>query len=162
MIDSDHAQDLATGAMAGFLATIPMTIAMELLHRRLPWTQRYPLPPREITDDLTDKAGVEEHLDEKEEQGLTLTAHFGYGTATGALFGAVANQLPPPRVVSGIVYGLTVWSVSYLALLPALGILRPATQHPAERNLLMIAAHVVWGASVGAIVDVLAKRGAHT
>ena len=58
MIDSDHAQDLATGAMAGFLATIPMTIAMELLHRRLPWTQRYPLPPREITDDLTDKKPV--------------------------------------------------------------------------------------------------------
>jgi hypothetical protein len=30
---------------------------------------------------------------------------------------------------------------------PALGILKPASEHPARRNAVMITAHVVWGAA---------------
>ena len=37
------------GAIAGFVATAAMTAAMARLHRRLPEADRYPLPPREIT-----------------------------------------------------------------------------------------------------------------
>jgi uncharacterized membrane protein YagU involved in acid resistance len=59
-----------------------------------------------------------------------------------------------PNVVNGVAYGLGVWTASYLGLLPALGLLAPATEHPARRNALMIAAHVVWGASLG----ITAKR----
>ena len=40
---------LVTGAVAGLGATIPMTLAMEVMHRSLPQHERYPLPPREIT-----------------------------------------------------------------------------------------------------------------
>jgi hypothetical protein len=36
-----------------------------------------------------------------------------------------------------------------------LGILRPATEHPARRNALMIGAHVVWGVALGLIVEQL-------
>jgi putative membrane protein len=42
--------------------------------------------------------------------------------------------------------------VSYLGLLPALGILRPATEHPERRNALMIVAHLIWGSITGLIV----------
>ena len=28
-----------------------------------------------------------------------------------------------------------------------MGILKPATRHPGRRNMLMIAAHIVWGAA---------------
>jgi hypothetical protein len=67
----------------------------------------------------------------------------------GALYGAVT-----PRNFSGpatgAAFGLGVWTASYLGLLPALGILKPATEHPARRNLLMIGAHVVWGSALGA------------
>lgn len=151
-------RDLASGALAGFVATVPMTVAMWVMHRQLPWAERYPLPPRRITGKLAAKAGVRQHLDEPEERGLTLAAHFGYGTATGAIYGAIADEVPAPRIVSGVLYGLGVWAVSYLGVLPALGILRPATEHPAKRNALMIAAHVVWGASLGAALDAAAAR----
>ena len=42
-------------------------------------------------------------------------------------------------------YGLGVWAMSYLGWIPAARILTPAHRHPLRRNLLMIAAHIVWG-----------------
>ncbi len=39
--------------------------------------------------------------------------------------------------------------------MPALRILRPATEHPARRTALMIGAHIIWGSVVGLIVEVL-------
>jgi putative membrane protein len=46
-----------------------------------------------------------------------------------------------------------VWAGSYLGLLPVLGILSPATRHPTGRNALMIAAHIIWGATLGILTD---------
>jgi uncharacterized membrane protein YagU involved in acid resistance len=109
---------------------------------------------------LAQETGIREHLDDEGEEGATLAAHFGYGTATGALFAPLSRQLPVPRVISGIAYGVGVWAVSYLGLLPALNILRPATKHPAERNALMIVAHVIWGATLGLTLDALRDKDA--
>ena len=141
---------LISGAMAGFVATIPMTLAMKAMHEMLPEEEKYPLPPRLIVENAEETAGVEEKLDEKDKHHLTLASHFAYGSAAGALYNATMNTLDlQPNAANGIAYGLGVWSASYLGLLPALGLLAPATEHPARRNALMIAAHVVWGASLG-------------
>ncbi|MCA1606571.1 MAG: DUF1440 domain-containing protein [Acidobacteria bacterium] len=145
--------DLGAGAVAGFVATIPMTTAMRLLHRRLPWWERYPLPPRRISARLASKTGLRKHLDEDEEKGVTLAAHFGYGTAMGAVYSPVARRVGAPWFVSGPAFGLAVWAGSYLGLLPALGILESATKRPPERNALIIVAHLVWGASLGLAFD---------
>jgi hypothetical protein len=144
--------ELALGAAAGCLATVPMTWAMEVLHRRLPREERYPLPPRQITMRLVEEAGGEDQPDEPERRDLTLLAHFGMGTAAGALYGLVAHRQPLPGPVAGAGFGLAVWAGNYLGLLPALGILCPATEHPPRRTALMIAAHLVWGAVTGAIL----------
>jgi uncharacterized membrane protein YagU involved in acid resistance len=89
---------------------------------------------------------------------MRLLAHFGYGAATGALYAPLARALRPPAVPGGVAFGLAVWGASYLGLLPALGILRPATEHPPRRTALMIAAHVVWGAVLGLLVAQLRRR----
>jgi len=141
---------LVAGAVAGFVATIPMTLAMKAMHEMLPEEEKYPLPPRLIVENAEQAAGVEEKLDEKDEHRLTLASHFAYGTATGAIYGAAMNAMDAePNAMNGVAYGLGVWTASYLGLLPAVGLLAPATEHPARRNALMIAAHVVWGASLG-------------
>ena len=82
-----------------------------------------------------------------------MAGHFAYGTAAGALYATFARKLRFSPVLRGIGYGLVVWTISYLNLLPALRILRPATEHPAGRNALMIAAHVVWGAALGVLTE---------
>jgi hypothetical protein len=78
------------GAFAGLAATVPMTAAMESMHRLLPEQERYPLPPREITMAVAEDAGVRQHLNEPERTSLTLAAHFGYGGLTGAVYAPLA------------------------------------------------------------------------
>jgi putative membrane protein len=144
---------LAIGALAGLAATVPMTLFMQRMHQELPARERYPLPPSEIVEHLAELAGVDDQLDRSEHLVLTLLAHFGYGAATGALYAPLANALRPPALLGGIAFGLGVWGTSYLGLLPALGVLRPATDHPARRNALMIGAHMIWGVALGLIVE---------
>ena len=142
------------GALAGLAATGPMTLAMKLMHEQLPREERYPLPPRQVTEGLAEKAGLGEHLDEEGREAATWASHFAYGATCGALYGAVSGGRPDSHpVLAGVGFGLAVWAGSYLGWLPAARVLSPATEHPARRNALMIAAHVVWGASVGAAVE---------
>jgi hypothetical protein len=141
------------GALAGLAATGPMTLAMKLMHEQLPREERYPLPPRQVTEGLAEKAGVNERLEEGEREAATWFSHFAYGAACGALYGAVSGEeIDGHPLLAGVGFGLAVWAVSYLGWLPAAGVLSPATEHPARRNALMIAAHVVWGATTGAAV----------
>src|SRR5688572_22570812 len=132
------------GALAGLAATAPMTLAMKLMHEQLPREERYPLPPRQVTEGVAEKAGVNEKLDEGEREAATWASHFAYGAACGALYGALSGEGCDRRpLLSGVGFGVAVWAGSYLGWLPAAGILSPATEHPARRNALMIAAHVV-------------------
>ena len=60
-----------------------------------------------------------------------------------------------PRVpgwLVGVVYGLGVWAVSYKGWIPALGILPPPERDQPGRPVIMVAAHVVYGLVLGALV----------
>lgn len=131
---------LLIGAIAGVAGTLAMTAAMRKMHEMLPPKERYPLTPREIVDSAAAGAGVP--VAGEGAKDVTTAAHFAYGAATGALLGAANIMLGP---VAGGTAGITVWLGSYMGWLPAAGILKPATDHPPRRNLLMLAAHVVWG-----------------
>jgi uncharacterized membrane protein YagU involved in acid resistance len=135
-----------------------MTAAMILWHRRLPASERYPLPPREITMKLARKTGVAEKMSTETRSAATMLAHFAYGGATGAIYGAVSDEIPAPGLYKGVAFGLVVWTASYLGLLPGTGVLKIATEHPARRNLLMIGAHVVFGAVTGALTELLKEE----
>lgn len=112
-----------------------MTSAMRRLHEGLPKDERYPLTPREIVDSAVE-------VDEESARTLTSLSHFAYGAACGALL-AVANPRPAAR--EGAAAGAAIWLGSYMGWIPAVRLLKPATRHPARRNLLMIAVHLVWG-----------------
>ena len=103
----------------------------------------------ERTLGIRSKVTAEQHF------ALTMVGHFGYGMATGALYGLVAPRVTRKCIAAGAGYGLLVWGGSYLGLLPALGILSPATHHPLRRNILMIIAHLVWGLTLGCVIAML-------
>src|SRR5690606_35446159 len=113
-------------------------------HEHLPVDEQYPLPPREIVDRTID---VEQ---EGAARTATMLSHFGFGAVAGLLY-----ALPLVNRVGGPSYGLGVWAASYLGWLPAFRILAPATDHPAQRNLLMLAAHVVCGLALAKCVEQL-------
>ncbi len=143
MTDTDQTPSSLTsrlliGAIAGAAATVAMTAAMNRLHKRLPDDEQYPLPPREITERALPKLADNDAI-----QDSATAAHHLYGAATGALIAAAAPGMGPVR---GALAGVGVWAASYFGWVPATGMLEPAHRHPARRNALMIAAHLVWGA----------------
>jgi uncharacterized membrane protein YagU involved in acid resistance len=148
---------LLIGAISGIVATGPMTVAMILMHRRLPARERYPLPPREIAMKLAGEAHLREHMSEEVRSATTMLSHFGYGAACGALY---TGTVEPRRqtVLRGVLFGIAVWMGSYLGWLPATGILSSATEHPERRNALMIGAHVVWGIVLSGMAALLASE----
>lgn len=146
------------GAISGAVATAPMTLFMSYLHRRLPKREQYPLPPRNITMKMADKVGVKNSLGESEKFTFTMINHFSYGAAIGSLYFPIAKLQKFPKVVSGMIYGLGVWSVSYMGWMPAIGLYPQVNKIPFKRNLLMIGAHLVWGAALGMMADSLSHR----
>ena len=141
---------LLIGAIAGIAGTAAMTSAMSRLHRRLPEKDQYPLTPREIVDSTAEQAGLEPS--DEAAKDITTAAHFAYGAATGALIAAAHPRIRP---IAGAAAGVGVWAVSYLGWIPGFKILKPAVDHPAPRNALMIGVHVVWGAATAAYIQEL-------
>jgi uncharacterized membrane protein YagU involved in acid resistance len=135
-----------------------MSVSMVIGWMLLPEREKYPLPPRLITGKITKQLGIKNRLSEDELVVLTVLSHFGYGALFGSIYANFAQKLAMPPAVKGAFAGLGLWVGSYLGWLPALGILRPATQHPWRRNLIMIAAHLIWGATLGELTQKLTSR----
>lgn len=152
-----EARDAFVGAMAGIAATVAMTLAMDAMFRRLPPPERYPLPPRELTERAAEITGLDRRFDDSDLQLATFASHFALGTVAGALYGLLLPVRRMPALPAGIGYALTVWATSYLGWVPGSGLLRSAETHPPSRNALMIAAHVVWGAVLGVATRGLAR-----
>jgi uncharacterized membrane protein YagU involved in acid resistance len=138
---------MVIGAIAGFVGTMAMTSAMRRLHERLPEKERYPLTPREIIDSGSEQLDVP--LTNEAAKDITAAAHFAYGAACGALLAALN---PDPKKSTGAAAGVAIWLASYMGWIPAVGNLKPATQHPPRRNLLMIGVHLVWGAATASAI----------
>src|SRR5690349_12716181 len=128
------------GALAGLLATVPMTLVMKGLQQLSKHPQRA-APPREITRNSAHDVGIPLKADSSAETLLMVMSHFGYGAAAGSTYTQCLVGPIKPGVASGTAYGLGVWAISYLGLMPALRLQPPAKDQPAQRNSVMIAAH---------------------
>jgi hypothetical protein len=134
-----------------------MTMLMDALHRRLPWNQRYPLPPSLITSRLEKKLFNGDRPSADNHEAIAAAAHFGYGAAAGALYACTAARSPAPDPLKGTASGLLLWFASYFGLLPALGLMRPANAQPEKRRFLMIAAHILWGIVAARMLSALER-----
>ena len=135
-----------------------MTVFMLLTQRFLPRGQRYDLPPEIITKDLAQRARVRQHMNKRQILIATLFSHFAYGAAMGLLYRPLEKRGPWPPVAKGISFGLLVWAGSYLVLLPLLGMAESGQKEPGKRNLMMIAAHIIWGSSMAIVADELVRQ----
>ena len=148
-------QRTTAGGLAGLVATVPMTLVMAAVERGLMPTLQ-PLAPKQIVRN-TAKRVKGSHISRRKRNLLGWIAHFAFGTTTGAIYPLVSSAAPAPAAVKGGMYGLAVWAASYLGWLPAAGILPPATQHSRRRNVSLIAAHLVWGMTLGILVNRFAR-----
>lgn len=148
---------LLKGTIAGLVGTVPMTAFMLLTQRFLPKGQRYALPPEIITKELAHRAHVRQHMNKGQILMVTTVSHFGYGATMGTLYSLLAKKVPLPAVVKGPLFGLLIWAASYLGFLPLIGMSESGQKEPVRRNLMMIAAHVVWGSVMGVVAEVFTR-----
>lgn len=109
------------------------------------------MPPEKITARALDSLGIRRS---REQQDLLASLfHIGFGAAAGALFCPAqrALRLPLSPLLQGIAFGTGVWAVSYAVWVPALGIMAPPTRDRRARPQMMLAAHWVYGALLGAL-----------
>ena len=147
------------GSVAGFLAAAPMTVAMGALHKILPAEHQEPLPPEQIVENAAQAAGVDLGPNKETREAVTIAAHFGYGATVGAFYAPLAGSTGLPRAAEGMLFGLAVWGGSYLGMIPGAGLYKSPKDEAPERHAVMIAAHLIWGASLGVLVGVLAGGG---
>lgn len=103
-------------------------------------------PPKEITHRAGEETGA--HPRKEGEGAFTLSwlgAHVGFGVICGVVFTILRRLIPGRTLFPGIVFGLGVWGVSYLGVLPALGLYPDPAEDSDSRTAVMIAAHIAFG-----------------
>lgn len=140
----DRAVRVLRGCGAGAVATAAMSAWMAGWERLgvLPGQ-----PPRMLVDEVLPVD------DDASADAAAAVSHLTIGVAAGGLFGLLGAPRRGGALV-GAGFGLALWVVGYEGWMPALRVLPPAHRDDRRRVGVMIGAHVVYGAVLGA----LAKR----
>lgn len=105
-------------------------------------------------DDATVKAakaiseGVFGHeLQESEKKPAGAVVHYAFGTASGALYGALAEVAPQVTTAVGIPFGAAFWLLADEVSVPLLGLSKGPTEYPVSTHAYALASHLVYGAT---------------
>jgi len=73
--------------------------------------------------------------------------HYSFGTAMGAVYGAMSEIRPASSAGMGLPFGTALWLAADEAALPALGLSGPPRSFPVRTHVYGFASHLVYGAS---------------
>lgn len=85
---------------------------------------------------------------------LTNVAHWGYGTAWGAVYGLLQGTLRANPLAHGLAFGSGVWAMSYVQLVP-MGLYKPPWEYPAKSLAKDLSYHLVYGLGVAGAYQLL-------
>lgn len=146
----------ARGAVAGGVATVPMSAWMAgvkaVAGRRAHGEQ----PPRRITRTAAEAADLPAEEHPRATDAATLVLHLGTGAGLGTVLALLDRR---PAAWRGALFGVAVYSVAYGGVVPALRIMPPPTDDRPARQWSIATAHVVFGATAGAVLGRLTPRG---
>ncbi len=85
--------------------------------------------------------------------------HFSYGSFWGALYGLIQSSLHLPPALHGLLYGLIVWLIGPVILVPAMGIMPPPQRQPLRQVLMMVSFHLAYGLGLGLTFHAFTRPG---
>lgn len=136
------------GALAGLAATVAMTGVMKLSQKSHLLGET---PPRKLVRRTLGRIGLGPRRSGTL-TAATTAAHLGFGATMGALFSLMPREARRSPL-GGTLFGLGVWAVSYAGVIPALGLMAPPSRDRVGRPTTMALAHVVYGASLRALLN---------
>jgi uncharacterized membrane protein YagU involved in acid resistance len=84
-------------------------------------------------------------LTEEEKKIAEPAVHYGYGMLVGALYGALAEEVPVATACYGTLYSSALWLLGDEMAVPMLKLSKPPTQYPPKTHLSAFASHLVYG-----------------
>ena len=140
---------LVDGTMGGCLGTIAMSLVMVAAQKLGALGGQ---PPAHIAGAGLDALGV--RRTGTQQAVLAVVLHVVFGSTAGALFGLLSRRLRAPLgpARQGVIFATVVWATSYKGWIPALGILPPPERDRPGRPQVMVLAHWLYGAILGAVV----------
>jgi putative membrane protein len=121
---------------------------------------------KEQQDDATVKAAraiseniLGHELTESEKRPAGAVVHYAFGTATGGLYGAVAELAPAVTSAAGLPFGAAFWLVADETAVPLLGLSKGPTKYPLSTHAYAFASHLVYGLTTEVVRRTLRKAG---
>jgi uncharacterized membrane protein YagU involved in acid resistance len=147
---------LGRGLLAGIVGTAAMTAYQELLpgagDSKDPSWEDAPAPAQVARRILSGVFHADVSADKIPL--LTSVVHWAYGTAWGAVYGLVQGTVHANPLLHGLLFGTSVWGLSYAQLVP-MGIYEPPWTYPAKTVAKDLSYHLVYGLGVAAAFDTL-------
>lgn len=84
-------------------------------------------------------------LEEGEKKGAGAAVHYAFGTATGGLYGAVAEFAPAVTMAGGLPFGAAFWLTADETVVPLLNLSKGPTKYPLSVHAYALASHLVYG-----------------
>ncbi|MBI5160730.1 MAG: hypothetical protein HY996_04845 [Micrococcales bacterium] len=136
---------LARGALAGLVATAPMTAVLELAFRRRELPE---YPPATISREVAPGAYA------RSGGALAAGVHVAIGAGSGMLFalaGGLRRHPLPVSLLGGCAQALVTWAAGYLVVAPAVGALPQPHRDRRDRQRAIALAHLVFGVALGVL-----------
>jgi hypothetical protein len=90
---------------------------------------------------------------------LTNAMHWGYGTTWGAVYGLTHARTSGRPLRNGVMFGVAVWALSYVQLVP-MGLYEPPWKYSPKELASDVGYHLAYGAGVGAGHSLISRAGA--
>jgi hypothetical protein len=84
-------------------------------------------------------------LQESEKRPAGAVVHYVFGTASGGLYGALAEVSPQVTVAAGLPFGAAFWLIADEVTVPLLGLSKGPTEYPVSTHVYSLASHLVYG-----------------
>jgi uncharacterized membrane protein YagU involved in acid resistance len=84
-------------------------------------------------------------LQESEKSPAGAAVHYAFGTATGGMYGALAELSPQVTTAAGLPFGAAFWLIADEVTVPLLGLSKGATEYPVSTHVYSLASHLVYG-----------------
>ena len=144
---------VAAGALAGLAGTIIMTQFQSAISA-LSKPKTKPNGESDTGENATVKTAqavtrlaTGHDIDENSKKMAGQIVHYSFGTAMGAVYGAIAEIQPTSSAAMGLPFGTALWLAADEVAVPALGLSGPPTESPIRAHAYGLCSHLIYGAS---------------
>jgi putative membrane protein len=141
MQETVQSASLVKGLIAGFIGGLVGTAAKSFAEQAFPpRTHGEPEPP----ETLAEKAAGHP-LDEDTKQLAAESIHWGFGSLTGAAYGALVEFYPKAAAKEGATFGMTLCTLTHESVLPVMGVAAKPEEQTFREHSSELASHIVYG-----------------